>query len=638
MIRAQFQFLITEKSDIVKAVSTLVVGLKEAVKYFEDAAFYPFNDLSNTLNHIVEVLLELDVDDPVVSELEAVARLVDDEVGQRYGHQEAGERLKQRAIQYFEKKRYLEALDAFHQLKHKWVSASSPKGVILAGIFIAECYKRLRMDYASRYYAFGVAQIVAKSDDVDLQKYLPKALLIAAEGCYTSGAWLSYVDALDLCVLSHTVATKDFELYDENKQNVGIVFHPAVILYITRRFNLTSQHLFAYRFGRWGYIGNEINDMLRELTPKFDEQTDQELYASLQEQLNDRIFNDLGPLRTISFEVYGSRWTVAFLNDFRSNAAGEQLVAIIQILMVELHDVEMYLIRSKIHIDFSIRDEIDMPKHQVFSSNDEIRWQVEFPTKPSDEFTQNSDVFYSALVISILQELSLLPVEPLMDAVHAKFAKQGLVGRLFFVAPFQALYHNFVSEDEFVESARSHFNDGEQFKPLTARENTKLPWKALIAPLYDRKASLQAIRNRMAFMQPYEITLPKLKQSADFRQVVQSLRDKGWLDWQIAMSVGNLIVNYKIQQVAPIYDPVVAKAKAFEFYHKPEKDWYIPIPESFLTVERIEQHMNMMLTMTVLPSFGLEFHSETPNTVATLELLDKRFNYRQDGKEIKVFD
>lgn len=159
-----------------------------------------------------------------------------------------------------------------------------------------------------------------------------------------------------------------------------------------------------------------------------------------------------------------------------------------------------------------------------------------------------------------------------------------------------------------------------------------------MAPTHDREDSLQAIRNRMSFMHPYEITLPKLKQSATFQQIVQVVRDKGWLDWQIAMSVGNLVVNYKIQQVAPIYDPVVAKAKAFEFYHKPEKDGYIPIPESFLTIERIEQHLNMMLTMTVLPSFGLEFHSETPDTAATLELLDKRFNYRLDGKEVNVFD
>ena len=254
VIRANYQFQIVGKSNLVQGVKKLILGLKEAVPYFQHAAFYPFDELSDFLNHMVEVLLELDFDEAVLSELESIAGLVDVEVGRRYGDQKAGDGLNQRATQYFRKNRYFQALDAFHQLKIKWVSSNTPKGVILASIFIAECYKQLRMDFASRYYALGAAQLVARSDDVGLQRYLPKALIIAAEACYSSGAWLSYVDTLDLCILSHFVATKDFELYDENKQNIGIAFHPAIILYVTRRFNLSSQHLLSHRFSKWGYL------------------------------------------------------------------------------------------------------------------------------------------------------------------------------------------------------------------------------------------------------------------------------------------------------------------------------------------------------------------------------------------------
>ncbi|KAA9349734.1 hypothetical protein [Larkinella humicola] len=638
VIMAQFQFLIAKGNNPIKALSTLAAGLQEAVPYFEGAVFYPFRELSNSLNHIIEVLLELDINDPVVGELESIARLVDEEVGKRYGQLEASEQLKQRAVKYFQKKRYLEALNAFHQLKYKWVSASSPKWTILASIFIAECYKELRMDYASRYYAFAAAQVIVRSEDVDLQKYLPKALIIAAEACYRSGAWLSYVDTLDLCILSHRVATKDFEVYDESKQHVGIIFHPAMILYIAKRFNLGSQYLFTYRFKRWGYISEEIDQMLDEIKARYNQQTDQELYRSLQGQLNDRVYNDFGLKRTVSFETYGSRWMITFENDFNTNAAAEQLVAIIQILMVELHDTELYLLRSTIYIDFDIRDDISMPEQYTFSSNEEIHWRVNFPAQPSEDLLHNSQVFYSALVISILQEISLLPIDELMAIIHTKFDEQGLVGRLLFVATYQVLYEEFVSKIEFNESARQHFDDGMQFSQLESRSNPKLPWNETVAPKYDQSVALQAIQNRMSFMYPYEVTLPKLKQSSSFKQVVQVLRDKGWLDWQIAVAIGNIIVNYKIQKTSPIYDPAVMKARAFDFYRKPEKEWYIPIPELILTAEKIEMILKTSTTLSVLQSFGLESHSDTPNVEAILELLAKRFNYLVDGADVKVFN
>ena len=83
---------------------------------------------------------------------------------------------------------------------------------------------------------------------------------------------------------------------------------------------------------------------------------------------------------------------------------------------------------------------------------------------------------------------------------------------------------------------------------------------------------------------------------------------------------------------------IVGRAKFTEYFHRPENEWYMPIPDSELTVEKIEYHLKNYLPMTVLPSFGLSFYSKTPNTEATLELLLKRFNFQLDGANIMVFD
>ncbi len=640
VLRAHFQLQITKGNNIFECFTAMLLRLKEAVPFFEEAFFYPFEDLSHFLSHILEKLLDVGLDLPIMDELESFARLVDDEVGRRHGDQKAGEQLKHRALQYFQKERYFEALDAFHRLKLKWTSADSPKGIVLAGIFIANCYDRLQMDYASRYYALAVAQVITNSEQVDLQQYLPKALSIVTEACYASGAWLSFVDILDLCIMTHMVATKDFELYDEHQQNVGIVFHPTIIRYVTQRLNLPSQHLFAHRFSKWGYIADEIEESMALAKPYYDKQSVAQLYEGLQSQLNDRPFNDLGLIRTIRFHIYGSQWAILFDNNYETNAAAEQLAAIIQILLVELENDELYLIKSSIQIAFSLKANIKFPEYKDLSSNENMHLKVYYPIVDSadNRIIQQAQAFYSALVVSILQQISLLPLYQLMAIVERKFDKGELVGRLLFVATYQNLYRNFFSRKVFEASARQHFTDAELFVHLQPRPNPELAWKDSLAPTYNREESLQTINNRLSFLYPYELTLPQLKASSEFKAVVNKLREKGWLDWQILISVGNLIVNYKIQQVSPFYDPAIAKERAFEFYSKPEKQWYIPIPKSILTVERIEKYLTTLQTVSVLQSFGLEFRAATPNFKAIFELLTQRFNYMIDGADVLVFD
>lgn len=42
-------------------------------------------------------------------------------------------------------------------------------------------------------------------------------------------------------------------------------------------------------------------------------------------------------------------------------------------------------------------------------------------------------------------------------------------------------------------------------------------------------------------------------------------------------------------------------------------DWYVLIDEKFLTQERFEKELNMMLPLVLFRSFGLENRSQIPN-------------------------
>jgi hypothetical protein len=53
--------------------------------------------------------------------------------------------------------------------------------------------------------------------------------------------------------------------------------------------------------------------------------------------------------------------------------------------------------------------------------------------------------------------------------------------------------------------------------------------------------------------------------------------------------------------------------------------------------ENIENYMLRTGIVSVLPSYGLQNFSATPNLEAIKDLLIKRFNFLEDGKELTIF-
>ena len=80
-----------------------------------------------------------------------------------------------------------------------------------------------------------------------------------------------------------------------------------------------------------------------------------------------------------------------------------------------------------------------------------------------------------------------------------------------------------------------------------------------------------------------------------------------------------------------------ARDRFSEYFFKDEKEWFKPIPPGLLTFDRIKRELESIFVATMLPSFELEFHSETPNGNAIIKLLKDRFNFFEDGKEIVIF-
>ena len=160
-----------------------------------------------------------------------------------------------------------------------------------------------------------------------------------------------------------------------------------------------------------------------------------------------------------------------------------------------------------------------------------------------------------------------------------------------------------------------------------------LKWKDDLSPRYNVAKRRKNIKARyINSIKPIEITLPKLMLEKSFMETVQYLRNEGWLDWQILMTVANHAVSYRVNSRFTPDEISLYREKFNEFMHTPESEYYIPIPLEEFSRSNLEFQMNVMMS-TILPANSLENHSETPKLEAMREFLNKRFKLNLDDVE-----
>ena len=624
-------------NDLESKYLNLIYDLNKIIPYLPNAQFYPLDKLNYFLLGIQEICLELNIKDSVVRRLEAILEKIDDEMGKRASSLVAGENIRNRAVKYFQAERYLLALEASHRLKIKWLSHDSPEGLIICSRLIARCYERMGMCYAAKYYGMISAHIVAESNEIDLQKYLPRALKELADSFYSAGDWIGFFDVATMALGMHSFISKDFDIYDESRENINFVLHPSIIKYLSKRFNLDAAYMIDYRISKWEYISDEIEEFYPQLRLKYNSNTVEELLHSLSTELHGKPFNELGKIRNIKFELLGIGWVVKFHNDYETTILAEQFISTIQILLIEFYKYDLLLLKTNVQIHFKYEKTILEPIFESVSNNHQIIWNISFPfiQKPVREAGKEY-FWYNSIICGVLNEASLIPTEKFIKIVEEKIISDDWNTATLFASSYEKLYSYFIRKDLYSISKREEFTVEQEFYEPKTVLPCELQWKSTLVDYYDKNLLEQYIVNRNKFTKPFEITLPKLLQNVRFKAIVKNLRNKKWLDWQIVMAVGNVILNYKTQRLNPQNLPQIALKIVNELKNRPEKETFIPIPEDLITEERIEQNLKTLQPISVLESFELESKTKTPNCDAILEFLTFRLNYMEDGRNLSV--
>lgn len=612
-----------------------VTKLEEILPKLDNAPFFPLERLAKRALDYLEILLEFDEETQKIEEL---IKKLDVHLAKRHSELSIGESIRDRALLYMKSDKVSIAINLLHQLKIKWFANETTRGVILTAMLLADCYSQLEMEYASKYYNLIAADMaLAYGDSSDVTDLFPQAMKRAADSAYISGSWIHYFDFMYLSISSSHMIEKDFNIYENNKT---AIIYPALIKYFVEKFNMPVYDQIEKQLENWDYVKVEIDEAYGIIKSEKDFFPIEIIEQSLSEQLLGLPLNDIGKIRTIKFNIYGSEWSIQFENTYATNSVAEQFVSMLQVYLVELSDSELFLTKAIIRIDLSIAKG-PVPIFKQNPSNDEHIWAIQIPNYSGDDISimERYQINYVAIIASILRGISLLPDLEMKTLLNKKLSA-GLLTAVTFGQTYQKLYNSYISEDDFNKFPRAEYDNKSLITNFKLKSNTVLTLNQSISPTYSKEKNLEIIQKRINHIQPFSITLEKMRNNHNFMQIVNELRND-WLDWQIYLAFGNLLLRYKLEKLnirETNFDASEDFRNAYIMYSsKPEKDWYMEIPlETFSKIE-MQNYLEHLNTATVLSSYGLQFHSNAPDSLAIKDLLIKRFNFMEDGKEFIVF-
>lgn len=629
-----------DRKEIVKNFDKSLEYLERIFVFLPEAPLFPLDRLSDRIKEEIKIFMENQV--PVnIARLEAIAQKIDDEfLSIRYGDFKAGQNYKDRAMLYFQNNDIVTAINLLHKAKLKWFSDETLKGSLLTILMLSECYQKLGMNFAAKYYALAAAHISINTGKQELYDYFPRALSKAATCEYGAGSWIGYFDLLESLLIARSIIMKDPLDITKDDNLLSAIYHSTLIKYFNVRFSLQLDQLIDEKLQRLGStIKGDIETVFDEAKKSFDKLSDNELWNLLNNQLYYKPFNDLGSIRVINWSALGIEWEFSFVNDYKTNAVAEQFIAILQILQVELSNIDLHNVRGKIEIEVSL-DNIDTPTFNRIQANADSNWKLKLPNIDREEKEKNweSQKYYVAFALSMIYEFSLIPHTEFYEITEDKF-KDGLSGKATIVQPYEVLYKSIIPEAKFNETQKQSFARPFMGKAFQLKATDVLRWKDSISPKYNKKEANRQIKNRYRnSIKPISLTLNKIKGEEWFQSIIRQLKSEGYLDWHLLLAIMNRIINYKIQiTVGTITDPNELKCTFKEIVGKPEKSTYIEIPKEILNIEELKTQL-MIAFATFVKTWGLEFHNEKINPDMIKEFLDKRFcTMRDDVKHKTIF-
>lgn len=582
------------------------------------ARAYSVRELAKVFN----ILVPLFIDHPSYLK---VRDGLDEAIAAVEGDAALADRCRNRAIAFIEADRPLEALLEMHRAKVKWFNGDTLYGAILAMRYIASVYEDLGLMYAAKMYACVAAALAAVHGDARDKEHLPKALLEAARYSQKSGNWADAAAITEVALLARAQFLPEPFDYEKYPELSDALFTEALEVSAVRKYWPELEYIIeaAHTDTEWF---DAVNDLVDGSGNAEYEMTESEFQDYAAEQLAGPVFGDLGPLRVIDFAALGIRWTFTFTNDRTAVLAAEGLCAAFQVFLADVGARHPVLLRSAVHVRVDVRADVDDDAYD-FTVDDPSPEPVVHIVLPADS-TDNEN--YAATVAVCSQLLDVVHARPFtdMEDMMESVLTDGLIHKLSIGRPYGDAAGMLLDEHYARCAQASRPASSTRFKPIEAE---RLAASTVPGTGYDQDEALQAIRER------YEVayttlryTYPRLLADEDSRGAIIRLREAGWLDWQILVTLVNVAWNWRLQQ-AGIDIAVDIPPEALSLARQPETAASVDIPlQIFSDFEVIKMHAKLQVA-TVAQHWRLQGPAvEAPTEETLRDLLTRRYRYSVD--------
>lgn len=601
--------------------------LEDAIRWWgkllndvDAAPLYPLERLADRLTEFLKIF-----DEP--TGYAAFAQRLDTLLAKRTGEFVAAEKCFDRAEALYQKRNLRGAINQLHKSKAKWFAAETLQHSLKSILFISHCYSELGLQLAAKYYALAAGYMALKANDPNILALSSAALATAAEYDYLLGAWCGFTELADIYLRAQVAFRDDPKNIERHKELQRTVLHTVILRSVTQK---TAPELLPFvdqKIEYWG-IEDWVNDLRPQIEPNWENRTIPETWEVISEQLNGVPFSDVGNTREVSWAELGVIWTVKWRNDYSTTIAAEQFIAVLQILLADIADVDLCLLKTTVDINLSlsISDQVVM---KPLPSNEGRKWEINLPSSMADNDVQEQPAQQIAFeaASSILYEISLIPEEQYFRALNNRF-RSGLQSKIMVVQSYAAVYRAFIPEDFFEQSDRKSKKRPVSPQPVEPFEAGELGWLDGPGPGYSKSKVERMLRARYkGFLPPIRRTLRKLLSDDGFRMILEKLRGDGWLDWHVLNAVSNIAVNYRVLHTPAAAESEEAADKlGTELMNSEEPEDAIPVPTS----EFAEDEMRRAITLSMIHTLrflNLECRQMTPDLKAIDHFLRFRYNY-----------
>ncbi|MFW9970560.1 MAG: hypothetical protein ACFFDF_10190, partial [Candidatus Odinarchaeota archaeon] len=380
-------------------------NLNHLLDVIENVKFFDFNELYNTFIGIAErvpIIKELPQYDEVLSK---VAKLKD-----KYeGKNSTISGLMKRGIELYESNKYLQAIKQFQIVKNRSFNPEKVYTCIFSLYYIGECYNKLGLFYAAKYY-FMVVFNLANELDVE---YNVKQLTY---NCGTDRiAMLDYnlknpIEALYFTSIS--IIIREFYLLDEIEDNIAksnlsilLINGLTCFAYIEQKSEFLKENIKNF----FEFLG--LLEVMEEGKNKLNYSFSEEEIIKHEEESGFMFKEETKNPREYNWYQLGINWTVKWENNFVSTGLSEEFIAYTQIFLKALDEIDVISPRD-IKLFLKPLDEYELILKE---ENDEII--IFMPTSKEEDFFH----LFFAILFTLISKYVIISREQVMEELKVLF-------------------------------------------------------------------------------------------------------------------------------------------------------------------------------------------------------------------------